>query len=96
MTYFNKTNAVVVLLSICLISPVGMKSISYADDTAAGYFGSSNAETDGGDKAGKPADKEKPKKKTDSELNHLLADKIPAGKYIFLKHARERLIDRNI
>ncbi|MBS0359103.1 MAG: DUF4258 domain-containing protein [Proteobacteria bacterium] len=42
------------------------------------------------------ARKEKPIKKTDSELNQLLAKKIPAGEYVFLKHARERLIDRNI
>lgn len=38
----------------------------------------------------------KPNKKTDIELGDLMAKMISRGDYIFLKHAKERLQDRNV
>jgi len=40
--------------------------------------------------------KEKPKKKTDNEIYTLLSEKIENLEYIFMKHAKERLKNRNI
>ena len=39
---------------------------------------------------------DKPKKKSDRELIQLLSEKITQGDYVFLKHAKQRLKDRNI
>jgi hypothetical protein len=38
----------------------------------------------------------KPAKKTDQELWGLISEKISSGNYLFLRHAKERLVDRNI
>ena len=38
----------------------------------------------------------KPRKKTDKELFCLIEEKIKQGQYIFLKHAKQRLKERNI
>ena len=38
----------------------------------------------------------KPLKKTDKELLSLIETKIIQKKYIFLKHAQQRLLERNI
>src|SRR5689334_8013724 len=38
----------------------------------------------------------KPNKKTDAELWALIAKMIPNGNYIFLRHAHNRLKDRNV
>lgn len=40
--------------------------------------------------------KKKPHKKTDKELWNIIAQKIESGDYVFLSHARKRLMDRNI
>ena len=39
---------------------------------------------------------QKPEKLNDTELFHLIFDKISAGNYIFLKHARQRQKDRGV
>ncbi|MBH47249.1 MAG: hypothetical protein CME71_03665 [Halobacteriovorax sp.] len=38
----------------------------------------------------------KPVKKTDKELYRLLSEKIASGDYVFKKHAKQRLEDREI
>jgi len=38
----------------------------------------------------------KPKKKNDLELYNLIAKKLADGSYIVLKHAKERIKDRNV
>ena len=37
-----------------------------------------------------------PNKKTDTELYNLIIERIRDGDYVFLTHAKQRLIDRNI
>lgn len=38
----------------------------------------------------------KPNKKTDKELFKLMEEKIAQGKYVFLKHAKQRIRERNV